>query len=100
MCFTNPAYLREIRSGLASSGSLVHHFCLVASSETIQSRLKARGVDPNSDAGRWVYPRATQAGAVHQRPEFALQIATDRLTVAEVAEEICRRLPELTSSHA
>ncbi len=88
MCFSNPEYLEEIRSAVQSRGCVVHHLCLTASADTILSRLRARGLDPNSTEGRWVYPRALKACALHLQPEFAVQIATDDHTPDEVADEI------------
>ena len=88
MCFVNLGYLNEIRSGVESRGCAVHHLCLTASADTIFSRLSRRGVVPDSDDGRWVYPRALKACSLHIRPEFAAQIPTDDHTPDEVADEI------------
>jgi hypothetical protein len=89
MCFSNFAYLEEIRSRVQSRGCVVHHVCLTASPTTILSRLAARGLDANSEEGRWVYPRALKACALHLQPQFAVQIPTDDHTANEVADEIC-----------
>lgn len=92
MCFSKFAYLDEIRSGVESRGCAVHHLCLTASAASIHSRLSRRGLDPDSDEGRWVYPRALEASTVHLRPEFAVQIPTDDHTADELAEEISCRI--------
>jgi hypothetical protein len=97
MCFSNPAHLEEIRSGVQSRGCVVHHLCLTASADTILSRLHARGLDPNSAEGRWVYPRALKACVLHREPQFAVQISTDDHTPEEVADEISSYLQKVAS---
>lgn len=92
MCFSNLAYLIEIRAGLESRGGRVLHFCLTATEATIGSRLRRRGVDPDSDEGRWVYPRSMRACALHCLPDFAVQIPTEDRTPDEVADDICSRI--------
>ena len=88
MCFGNSGYLEEIRSAVQSRGCVVHHVCLTASAATILSRLSGRGLDPDSEEGRWVYPRALRACVLHLEPQFAIQIPTDDLTPNGVADEI------------
>jgi hypothetical protein len=92
MCFSNFAYLDEIRSGIRSRGCSVQHFCLTASAATIASRLAKRGLNPNSAEGRWVYPRALGACALHIQPEFAVQIPTEGHTPHKVADNICSQI--------
>ena len=95
MCFSNLAYLDEIRSGIKSRGCAVHHLCLTASAATVGSRLSRRGLDPDSDEGRWVYPRALKTCGLHIQPEFAVQIPTDGRTPDEVADEIYSQIEKM-----
>lgn len=96
MCFSNPAYLKEIRSGIEARGLCpVHHLCLTASAATVSARLSRRGLAPDSKEGRWVYPRALQACALHGQPQFAVQIATEDHTPNEVADAICSHIAKL-----
>lgn len=88
LCISNFDYLQEIQSGLATRGLKVLHLCLTASEETVESRLRARGVDPDSQEGRWVYPRARQACAVHATSRFAAHVPTDGREPGKVAEDI------------
>lgn len=89
MCFSNIQYLQEIRSGLTARGLRVLHFCLRASEQAIESRLRSRGVYPNSEEGRWAYPRARQACILHGASEFAIHVPTDGRDPDEVGNDIC-----------
>jgi hypothetical protein len=88
ICVTDLRHLREIRGALEAGGREVLHVCLTASEETVFSRLRMRGVDPESDEGRWVYPRARRACALHAGPEFALHFRTERRSADEVAADL------------
>jgi predicted ABC-type ATPase len=89
VCFSNVQYLQEIRSGLTARGLRVLHLCLTAAVETIELRLKEGGFDPDSEEGRWVYPRARRACALHAVPEFAVHVPTDGRDPDEVGNDIC-----------
>ena len=82
------AHLNPIRDGLTAVGCHVVHFCLVASERTVHARLAARGVSPGSEAGRWVYPRASLACRTHAAPEYARHIDTERVTPDRIVDQI------------
>jgi hypothetical protein len=92
ICVTKLAYLDEMRRALEARGHRVVHLCLVASEPTIVARLRGRGVEPESDEGRWVVPRARRACALHAGPEFAAQVPTEGRTPDEVAADIHARI--------
>lgn len=82
MTFTNPAYLEEIRAGLARFEPHVVHVCLVAPEEVVRERLRGRPRDA------WVDGRVAECCAVHRGEEFAVQLETAGRTPEEIAEEL------------
>src|SRR5690606_28704051 len=48
MTFSEPAYLHEVRTGLARTGRSVRHYCLTAPLDVVRGRLAARG-EPADD---------------------------------------------------
>jgi hypothetical protein len=60
MTIIKPSYFREIKAGLARISPPLHHFCLIASLSTIQSRLLARG----EKAGGWPWQMAEKCVGV------------------------------------
>lgn len=99
ICFTNLSYLNEVRSGLQAHGHTVRHFCLIASEESILTRLAQRGVDPATAEGRWIYPRALAACRAHNHPAFGEQIETDNRSPAQIAHAVVALLGQ-ASTHA
>jgi hypothetical protein len=58
----------------------------------VAERLRARGLDPDSAQGRWVYPRAATAARLHRAGGFGAMIATDGLAAEEVAARVLAHL--------
>lgn len=85
-------YLAEIRSGFLRAGVKVHHVCLTANEATLEARLGARGLDPRSSEGCWVYPRALEACRAHRSDEFAIHIRTDDIGASEVLRAVLERV--------
>lgn len=94
MCFSNFQYLHEVRSGLTTRGLRVLRLWFTAAVETVESRLKARGIDLGSEEGRWVYPRARRACALHAAPEFAVHVPTDGRDPDDVGNDICLHIAQ------
>lgn len=92
MTFTNPAYLEEIRAGIARFEPHVVHVCLVAPEEVVRERLRGRPRDT------WVDGRVSECCRVHRGEDFAMQIETANRTPDEIAEEL--RLTAAHSMHA
>jgi len=92
MAFSNLDYLEEIRGELEREGVEVHHFCLIASLETVEARLRGRGERSGTRAGNWVLRRARECAEAHQAKAFSVHIPTGERSVAEVAADIHARL--------
>jgi chloramphenicol 3-O-phosphotransferase len=91
MAFSNPAYLDEVRAGIAAFEADVCHFCLVAPLAVVLHRQSLRG------RGRmhgWQVRRASECCAVHGGPRFAVQIDAEHGDADAIAADIARRLEE------
>jgi hypothetical protein len=86
MTFSNLAYLREVREGLAAGGRDVRHVCLVAPLAVVQERLRRRGSDATRSA--WSWRRAAECCAAHADPAFAVHVDASARTPSEIAPEI------------
>jgi len=86
MAMSNPAYLDELRAGIARFEPRVLHYCLIAPLEVIHERLQSRRVDVRDAA--WQHRRAAECCAVHAGPEFAIHIATQDRDAAAIADEL------------
>ncbi|MFS8101680.1 AAA family ATPase [Lentzea alba] len=90
MTLVDPGYFAEIVGPLRSDGHRVCHFALLAEPITVLRRLHNRGFWPGLKRERWAVERLdgclTRLGAA----EFAEHVATDHLTVAQVAETVAR----------
>lgn len=89
MAFSNTAYLDEIRTAISRFEPHVHHFCLVAPVAIVHERLRRRGADPAKN--EWDFRRASECCRVHDREEFATQIAAADRDPDAIAEELYRR---------
>ena len=98
MTVVEPRYFRETVGRLRDEGHDVRHFALLAQRSTMLRRLSERGLGHAVDliAGEGAALR-TESFAVSrldlclerlQEPEFAEQVWTDHLTIAEVADHI------------
>jgi len=94
MSLIRDTYRVEILGGLADAGEEVLHVFLEADVEVLRERLDARGGPPdnpgaNQSAREWAFSRvdATIAAAARQ-PEGTLMLRSDRLSPAELADEV------------
>lgn len=98
MTVVEPRYFRETVGRLRDEGRDVRHFALLAQRSTMLRRLRKRGLGHAVDliAGEGAALR-TERFAVSrldlcldrlQEPEFAEQVWTDHLTIAQVADHI------------
>jgi hypothetical protein len=98
MTLIEPAYFAEVIGGLAETGHDVRHFALLADARLIERRLRERAVVHAIQRlrGRDV-PLFRETFAMRKlglclsrlgQPEFAVQLRTDDLTVAQVAEAV------------
>jgi hypothetical protein len=98
MTLIEPSYFAEVLGGLAEDGHDVRHFALLADAPVIERRLRQRAVVHAIQRlrGRDV-PLFRETFAMRKlglclsrlsQPEFAIQVRTDGLTVAQVAEAI------------
>ncbi len=87
-------YFDEILGGLRAAGEEIHHFCLTATMETLEARIRA-----SNEAIEWRLAHAERCIAAFQTPAFATQVPTDGKTPETIVEKILARLPrERTAS--
>ncbi|MFE0459676.1 AAA family ATPase [Kitasatospora sp. NPDC058965] len=113
MTVTDPGYLAEILDPLRARGHRIHHFALLAERETVLNRLRERGFghlvkvvggkDVPLRRESWAVARLDHGLQQLGRPEFAEQLWTDHLTVAQVADRLAaasdlRLLPNTDSA--
>lgn len=108
MTLVQQAYFDEIMSGLQASGVVVRHFSLIASAETLRSRLGTRsGFWLARVTGRdesWAMQQIERCVTALAEERFAEHVETDDRTVDEVVEDIAYRAgltlehPRLTSA--
>jgi predicted kinase len=81
-------HFQEIIGGLRDDGFDVHHFALLAEPATVVRRLRARslGLEPRTQP--WETEVLDEWLEQLRRPEFARQVHTDHMTVAQVAGHI------------
>ena len=90
MTLTNDVYFQEIIDGLRDSGVEVFHFALTARPATIKRRLLMRLA--RAQPILWAWARVERCCEALDRPEFREQIATDNLSVSDIAARISSRL--------
>jgi cytidylate kinase len=90
MTLVNPVYFDEIVGELRRSGIDVHHVALMAGPATIRRRLMRRLSHPTSTL--WGIRQIDRCLAALQSPEFAVQLPTDRMAVADIVTTIRRQL--------
>jgi predicted kinase len=97
MSLIRDAYRTEILGGLADAGEEVLHVFLAAAADVLRERLAARApVTDNPTTGQsareWAMSRVAlaMAAAAHQ-PDGTLTLRSDRLTPAELADEVLAR---------
>ncbi len=84
----------EILGGLVETGQDVLHVFLNADGDVLRARLDARGAPPenpgaNQSAREWAFSRVDAAiAAAARQPDGTLMLRSDRLSPAELADEI------------
>ncbi|WNV91679.1 AAA family ATPase [Umezawaea sp. Da 62-37] len=92
MSLVRDAYRAEILGGLAEAGEEVLHVFLEADAAVLEARVAARAPVPDNpetgqSAGEWALSRM-DAGAAARQPAGTLVLRSDRLTPAELADEV------------
>jgi predicted kinase len=93
MSLIRDAYRAEILGGLADAGEEVLHVFLEADAGVLRERLSARAPVPdnpgaNQSALQWAMSRVEAAIAAAGQPDGTLMLRSDRLTTAELADEV------------
>jgi broad-specificity NMP kinase len=94
MSLIRDAYRVEIFGGLADAGEEVLHVFLEADVDVLRERLEARGGPPdnpgaNQSAREWAWSRVDAAiAAAARQPGGTLMLRSDRLSPAELADEV------------
>jgi predicted kinase len=94
MSLIRDAYRAEILGGLADAGEEVLHVFLEADAGVLGERLRARAPVPlnpatNQSALEWAMSRVAAAiVAAASQPDGTLMLRSDRLTTAELADEV------------
>jgi predicted kinase len=94
MSLIRDAYRAEILGGLADAGEEVLHVFLAADAGVLKERLKARAPvsdnpGANQSAREWAFSRVDAAiVAAARQPGGTLMLRSDRLTPAELADEV------------
>ena len=94
MSLIRDAYRAEILGGLADAGEEVLHVFLEADAGVLRERLSARAPVPdnpgaNQSALQWAMSRVEAAiAAAAGQPDGTLMLRSDRLTTAELADEV------------
>lgn len=89
MTLVVPEYFDEIVGRLRTDGHDVRHFALRASADTIRRRLWIRGLGLRD---LWAEQQIDRCVAALARPELAVGIDTDALSLDQVVEQIAGRL--------
>lgn len=84
MTVTRSDYFEELKAGLTMVDADFHHFCLLASAETIHMRLVHRGETP----GEWVFQQIDRCVSALAHPRFAQHIDTDNKPIDAVVEQV------------
>ncbi|MFB6619062.1 AAA family ATPase [Streptomyces sp. NPDC085524] len=88
MTVTEPAYFAETVGRLRERGHDVRHFALLAQRETVLRRLRERGLGRGLKREGFAVARLDGCLEALAEPEFAEHLATDRLTVSQVADRV------------
>jgi predicted kinase len=92
MAFSDIDYLEEVRSGLASTGRPVLHFCLTAPLDVVQSRLAERGEPADDPSWSWVHRRAAECCRAHESPSFEVRVPAADATAQALAADLAQRI--------
>jgi hypothetical protein len=83
MTLANPRYLDTIRGGLAAIAPPLYHFCLGASLDTIEQRLRNREQDTS-----WAMSKARQYVPMFNDPAYAVHVNTENCTVPDTVAQL------------
>lgn len=86
MTLVDPGYFAEIVGRLREDGHAVHHFALLAERATVLRRLSERGFGRGLKRESFAVAKLDHCLERLAEPEFAEHLATDRLTVPQVAD--------------
>jgi predicted kinase len=87
MSLVRDAYRAEILGGLADAGEEVLHVFLEADAGVLEERLNARAPELGVSVNGWALARMDATAAARQ-PAGTLVLRSDRLTAAELADEV------------
>ncbi|MFE3625989.1 AAA family ATPase [Streptomyces goshikiensis] len=88
MTVTEPAYFAQTVGRLRERGHDVRHFALLARRETVLRRLRERGLGRGLKREGFAVSRLDGCLEALRAPEFAERLATDGLTVPQVADRV------------
>ncbi|MFJ2916602.1 MULTISPECIES: AAA family ATPase [unclassified Streptomyces] len=88
MTLIDPGYFAEIVGRLREDGHTVHHVALLAERATVLRRLSERGLGRGLKRESFAVRKLDHCLERLVEPEFAEHLATDRLTVPQVADRI------------
>jgi cytidylate kinase len=83
MTLANRQYLDTIRRGLAAVAPPLYHFCLVASLDTIEQRLRNRDQDTS-----WAMSKARRYVPMFDDPAYAVHVNTENRTVPDIVAQL------------
>lgn len=90
MTIYKASYFDYIRNGLKKVDSDLHHFCLVASEETIHQRLIERG----ETAGSWPFQQTRKCVEAFNDSRFEEHIQTDQMDSKQVVDLILSKVAD------
>ena len=90
MTVVHADYFATIREGLQSISAPLYHFCLTASPQTVQARLRERGDDVNG----WAWRKSQQYIPRFADPRFQIHIDTDTQTSDAVAQFVLDQITQ------
>ncbi|HUQ53793.1 MAG TPA: AAA family ATPase [Gammaproteobacteria bacterium] len=90
MAFSNEAYLGEVVDGIRSFDVDTLHFCLTAPLAVVQHRLQQR--EGRRGPTPWQLRRAAECCTEHQRPQYAVHVATQDRSSHDVVEDMLTQL--------
>ncbi|MBW4719207.1 AAA family ATPase [Saccharothrix obliqua] len=99
MSLVRDAYRAEVLDGLAAAGEEVLHVFLDADVDVLEQRISARPAPAGQSAGDaldWALSRLDPTAAARQ-PEGTVVLRSDRLTPAELADEVLAASRHLTA---
>jgi adenylate kinase family enzyme len=88
MTIHNERYFEYIHAGFKQIDVQTHHFCLLASEETIHERLRQRG----ETEGNWCFQQTRKCVEAFRDPVFAEYIDTDSIPLDGVIAKIVAAL--------